>query len=341
MRHDENKAGDKTGDAQIPLPAGDLDIENQIEEDTQGDTSDTSQIGIDIRLDQDLSEYDGQTVGARSNEIDLDFNLTSPGNKELSYIETKVLNINTTRSFSRQIDVNLEKLNMSGFVTPDKLNTVLSRTFRQLKRPLINNVKGKGATVLDNANLIMVTSSTENEGKTYSAINMAMSIAMEKDRRVLLIDADVAKPSHHNYFDVEMNDGLTDLLMDRVKDVSQIIYQTNIPSLSLMFAGTQTEHATELFASNAMEDFVDELSKRYDDRVIIFDSAPLLLTTEASVLASIMGQIIFVIEAEKTSHEMVKSSLGMLSNRIVLLLLNKMRGSNKLAGYGYYGKYEE
>jgi Mrp family chromosome partitioning ATPase len=87
-----------------------------------------------------------------------------------------------------------------------------------------------------------------------------------------------------------------------------------------------------------METFVTELSKRYDDRVIVFDAAPLLLPTEASVLASLMGQIVLVIEAEKTRPNDVKMSLDMLSNRIVLLLLNKVRAGNDMAGYGYgYG----
>jgi Mrp family chromosome partitioning ATPase len=129
---------------------------------------------------------------------------------------------------------------------------------------------------------------------------MAMSIAMERDKRVLLIDADVNKPSHHKYFGQEMKQGLTDLLLERVDDMSKVIYKTDIPSLSLMFAGKRATHATELFASKAMENFVNELSARYDDRIIIFDSAPLLLPTEAGVLASHMGQIILVVEAEHT-----------------------------------------
>ena len=295
---------------------------------------------IDIRLDQDLTEYAEKSRHARTEEAQLDFDLTEPGSEELSFIETQVLSIDPSRSFSRQVDVDLKKLQTEGYMTPDDVNTVLAKTFRQLKRPLLNNVHGRGATVVDNANLIMITSSYAGEGKTFSAINMAMSIALERDQRVLLVDADVNKPSHHNIFGIESGQGLTDYLTGKVNDVSKIIHKTNIPSLSLMFSGTRTPHATELFASKAMSNFLAELAGRYDDRIIIFDSAPLLLPTEASVLAANMGQVILVIEAEKTRHEQVRSSLGLLSNRIVLLLLNKMREKNELGVYGSYGADE-
>lgn len=296
---------------------------------------------IDIRLDEDLSDYTEQTRDARYKDASLDFDLSVPGNQDLSFVETQVLNINTSRSFSNQVEVDLKKLDKEGFITPDTVNTVLSNTFRQLKRPLLNNMMGKGATVVDNGNLIIFTSSLAGEGKTFSAINMAMSIAMEKDKRVLLIDADVNKPTHHHIFGLKMQQGLTDLLMGRVNDVSKVIHKTNVPSLSLMFSGNKTPHATELFASKAMEDFVAELSRRYEDRVIIFDSAPLLLPTEASVLASQMGQVVLVIEAEKTRLESVNKSVRMLSNSIVLMLLNKMRESSHQGSYGFTGNYEE
>ncbi|MDB4582921.1 XrtA-associated tyrosine autokinase [Draconibacterium sp.] len=296
---------------------------------------------VDIPLDEDLSAYQEQSKHALHEEVELDFDLTVPGGKKSAYIESQVLSIDPTRSFSRQLDVNLRKLEFEGYITPDNVSTALSQNFRRLKRPILNNVRGKGATVLDNANLIMFTSSYPGEGKTFSAINMAMSIAMERDKRVLLIDADVSKPSHHKFFGAELGVGLTDLLMGEVDDVSDIIYKTNIPSLSLMFSGSETPHSTELLASEAMEAFVAELSQRYSDRIIIFDAAPLLLPTEASVLASHMGQIVLVVEAGETRRDDVRQSVNMLNNRIVLLLLNKVRDAGDQVGYGYYGNHED
>ena len=199
---------------------------------------------------------------------------------------------------------------------------------------------GKGATVLDNANLIMLTSSYSGEGKTFSAINLAISMAMERDKHVLLIDADINKPSHHEVFDFDADYGLTDLLLGKVKDMSRVLYKTNIPSLTLMPSGTKTSHATELLASEAMEKFIKEISSFYKDRLIIFDAPPLLLPTEASVLASHMGQVIIVVQAEKTRRQEVKRSLSMLSNKIVLLLLNQAREKTQIGNYGYY-RYED
>ena len=296
---------------------------------------------VDIPLDEDLSAYQELSKHALHEEGELDFDLTQPGGKARDYIESQVLSIDPTRSFSRQLDVNLRKLEFEGYITPDNVSTALSQNFRRLKRPILNNVRGKGATVLDNANLIMFTSSYPGEGKTFSAINMAMSIAMERDKRVLLVDTDVTKPSHHSIFGAAMKFGITDLLMGGVDDVSDIIYKTNIPSLSLMFSGSETPHSTELFASEAMEAFVTELSERYNDRVIIFDAAPLLLPTEAGVLASHMGQIVLVVAAGETRRDDVMQSVNMLNNRIVLLLLNKVRDAGDQVGYGYYGRHED
>lgn len=295
---------------------------------------------INIPLNQELSEDHGVISSSQCKEAEVDFDFSNLFDENTIYPESEVLSINPFKSFSRQAEIDLDRLARGGFVTPHTVNTLLGNTFRMIKRPLLNNVSGKGATVLDNANLIMVTSSLDGEGKSYSAINLAISMAMEKDKHVLLIDADVNNPSHHEIFGIESDFGLTDLLQGKVKDMSKVLHKTNIPSLTLMFAGNRTSHATELLASLAMEKFVKEISLFYKDRVIIFDSPPLLLPTEASVLASHMGQVVVVVEAEKTHKQDVEKSLDMLSNKIVLLLLNKAREKTQVGNYGYY-KYED
>ena len=293
---------------------------------------------IDVRLDQDLSNFTIPPKKSIYKEIDLDIDLTEPSKVGEEVFESQMLDIDPIKSFSRNVEINLGRLGRDGYIALDDANTPLSHNFRAIKRPLLNNVLGKGATVVDNANLIMVTSSLSGEGKTYSAINLALSMTMEKDKKVLLVDADSSKPSHHEIFGIEPQDGLTDFLLGRVTDVSRIINRTNVPSLSLIFAGSRSAHSVELFASDAMSSFLRDLSSRYDDRIIIFDSAPLLLPTEASVLASHMGQVIVVVEAEQTPQDLVKEAIDTLDNRIVLLVLNKVRGKNNLNTYGY-GQY--
>jgi protein-tyrosine kinase len=292
---------------------------------------------VDILLNyQELGEYEEVDI-SKININQLDFDLSEDMEDVTGMPRSNVLSINPFNSFSHPVDLDLNRLNRQGFVTPDMANTELSNSFRMIKRPILNNAKGKGATVVDNANLIMVTSSLSGEGKSYTAINLALSIAMEKNKRVLLIDADVNKPSHHDIFGISMESGLTDFLSGRVADMSRVLFKTNVPSLTLMFAGTLTSHATELLASETMEQFVQEISTRYPDRIIIFDSPPMLLTTESSVLASHMGQVIVVVEAEKTLQYQLKKSLSLINNEIVLLMLNKMREKNEAGNYGYYG----
>jgi receptor protein-tyrosine kinase len=294
---------------------------------------------IDVRLDQDLSDFAIPPKKSIYKEIDLDIDLTGPFGIGDKFVETQVLDINPLRSFSRQVDINLGRLSRDGYISPEQPNTPLSTSFRAIKRPLLNNVLGKGATVVDNANLIMITSSLSGEGKTFTAMNLALSMAMERDKKILLVDSDVSKPSHNEILGIEMGDGFIDFLTGKVSDVSKVINKTNIPSLSLMFAGSKTPHAIELFASQAMSDFLTELSSRYSDRVIIFDSAPLLLPTEASVLAPHMGQVVVVVEAEITDQRLVKQSVDMLDNNIVLLVLNKSRQQSDFGPYGPYGYY--
>ncbi|MBC8386424.1 MAG: polysaccharide biosynthesis tyrosine autokinase [Gammaproteobacteria bacterium] len=246
--------------------------------------------------------------------------------------------INPLNVFSHQIELDLDKLNKEGFITPKYSNTLLANSYRMIKRPLLNNINGKSASTVDNANLIMVTSSLPGEGKTFSAINLAISMAMEKDKRVLLVDADTNKPSHYKLFGIENRPGLTDFLLNEVNDMGDVLCRTNIPSLSIMSSGKMYEYSTELLASAAMDKFINEISNRYKDRVVIFDSPPLLQTTESSVLAAHMGQIVMVVEAENTQNHMVKKSLSLLSNEIVLLLLNKQREKIHEGHYGYgYG----
>jgi protein-tyrosine kinase len=292
---------------------------------------------IDIPLNQDLSEFENHEIQSAIKTDKLDFDFTNLGGEEGEYAETMKLDFNPFKAFSNQLNLNLDKISSAGFISPSEANTPLSNSFRMIKRPLLNISQGKGEVKPNRANCIMLSSSVSGEGKSYCAINLALSIAMERDKRVLLIDADVNKPSHHETFGTGVKLGLTDLLLGNVKDMSEVIYKTDVDSLSLMFTGTQISHATELLASEAMQNFIDEISARYSDRIIIFDSPPLLLTTEASVLASHMGQIVLVIEAEKTLSPQVNKSLSLLSNDVVLLLLNKMREKGDNGNYGYYG----
>lgn len=236
----------------------------------------------------------------------------------------------------------LDQLRLKGGLTPDAKRSQLAEEYRLIKRPLLMNIDKKGADIVDNANLIMVTSALPGEGKTFSAINLAISIAMERDRTVLLVDGDVAKPTAAKRLGIKYETGLLDILDGSDMSVAEALVRTDIPNLRVLPAGKRHERATELLASEQMAKLMEQFSTRYKDRVVIFDSPPLLLASESAVLAEMMGQILMVVAADQTPRHAVNDALGRLNqDKIIGLLLNKYRptlGNKFGAGYGYgYG----
>jgi protein-tyrosine kinase len=234
-------------------------------------------------------------------------------------------------------ELELAKLAKDGFVTPDMPRSRIADEFRIVKRPLIANASAKRVQPLKNANLIMVTSAVPGEGKTFSAVNLAMSIATELDQTVLLVDADVARPSLPRVLGLPADKGLLDALQSKSFDLGRALIRTNVEKLTVLPSGTPHPNATELLASDAMVNLLHEMANRYTDRIIIFDSPPLLVTTEARVLATLMGQILFVVRAESTLQSDVKRALAAIEAcPVKLVLLNQARTVAQGAyGYGY------
>lgn len=238
------------------------------------------------------------------------------------------------------VKFNWKYLNENGFIRVDESHSRIAEEYRSIKRPLVANALGPRKRDIENANLILVTSSIPGEGKTFTSINLAFSIAAEMDKKVLLIDADVAKPSISKVLGIESEFGLIDYLEKDTLSLSDIILQTEIPGLRIITAGKSHKYSTELLASDKMIALSKELSQRYSDRIVIFDTPPLLATTQAEVLASQMGQVILVIAAERTPQSFVMESVKKLNNcsDVVLGLLNKAQ-RNLNAGYYGYGHY--
>jgi exopolysaccharide/PEP-CTERM locus tyrosine autokinase len=242
---------------------------------------------------------------------------------------------------SKTVRIDLDALRETGFVTPNAPRAAIADQYRVIKRPLIANATGKGASVVPYGNRIMVTSAMPGEGKSFTAINLAMSIAMELDYTVLLVDADVSRPSIMKTLGLRSGPGLLDLLTNDKMEVSDTLLRTNVDKLSLLPSGTPHPRATELLASDAMTALIEEMGHRYPDRIIIFDSPPLLLTTESRVLATHMGQIVVVVQAEKTLQSQVRHALTTIEScPIKLMVLNQVHGGDQDAyGYGYgYGQ---
>lgn len=232
--------------------------------------------------------------------------------------------------------IDLRKLESKNIITSSREDNSLVEEFRVIKRPILNNAFGAASKEFDNSNIIMVTSALPGEGKTFTSINLAMSMATEMDTTVLLIDADIPKPSVSEYLGLDPDlPGLIDLLVDDSIKMTDVLVKTNVENLVILPAGRGHEKATEILASSAMLSLIDEISQRYNDRAVILDSPPLLITSEAKVLADIVGQVVLVVEAYSTSHESVKKAVDILDdNDIVNLVLNKSRTRNSNPYYG-------
>ena len=241
---------------------------------------------------------------------------------------------------SRQVQFDLDALSAAGMVSPNAPRSQIADQYRVIKRPLIANAMGKaGVAPVANGNLIMVTSAISGEGKSFTALNLAMSIATELDNTVMLVDADVARPSIFRMLGLPASQGLLDLLIDDSTDLSKVLLRTNVDKLTLLPSGTPHARATELLASDAMTHLIEDMSKRYSDRIIIFDSPPLLLTTESRVLATHMGQIVMVVRAETTLQSDVQQALSTIEScPVKYMVLNQAKSGTK-GGYGYgYGQ---
>ncbi len=242
-----------------------------------------------------------------------------------------------------------EVLQRHGLILPGEERSGLAEQFRLIKRPLLANAFGAPQLRVRNGNLIMVTSSLPGEGKTFSTINLALSIAMELGRTVLLVDADVAHPQIPKYLELDGDHGgLTDLLTDPGVSMRDVLIRTNIDNLAILPAGKPYRRSTELLASERMSELLDEMARRYSDRVILFDSPPLLAASEPTVLATHMGQVVLVVEAERTPKGALERSLDLVAGcEVVMTILNKavwlpgMDYANYHYGYGGYGRAAE
>jgi protein-tyrosine kinase len=239
----------------------------------------------------------------------------------------------TTR---RQISIDQDALRTAGLLAPRHRERQIASQYRQIKRPLIAAAMGKGREQLPNGRLIMVASAMPGEGKTFTAINLAFSMAMEKDLHVVLVDADLAKPQISKMFGIEGEQGLLDAVTESTIDMELLILPTDVPNLFLLPAGKSSDHATELLASDRMSEAIGLLLHNDPARVILFDSPPLLLTTEASALAQLVGQVVVVVHADNTEQQTLSEALSHLpEGTSASLILNQ--STAKDAGSYFYG----
>lgn len=240
----------------------------------------------------------------------------------------------------RRVPVDREALRAANYIDPDGPVTGLSEEFRIVKRQLLLAARGgKGIDAIEHGERILICSANPNEGKTFCAVNLALSMATEKDNRVLLVDADFAKPSVLARLGIEGGRGLMDALADPSIDVEDLVIETDVAGLSVLPAGAQTNQDTEYLAAARSAAVLDQLTRHDPARIIIFDSPPALAASPASVLALHVGQAVMVVHADVTTDSALRDALSLLSGcEHIQLLLNRAKFSPTGRKFGnYYG----
>lgn len=243
----------------------------------------------------------------------------------------------------KKISFNRDALRADGILPPEHQERLIANQYRQIKRPLIDNAIGRNNAAVPDGHLIMVASAVPGEGKTFTSVNLAMSLAAERDLSVLLVDADVAKPHISSIFGLGREPGLLDCLLNEALDVESLIVETDVDRLSILPAGPVTENATELLASSRMATIVRALGSADPNRIVVFDSPPLLLTSESRVLSSIVGQIVLVVTAGETPQQTVMGAISHIAEgKSIGIVLNQSVGESSAQyhypGYGSYGE---
>lgn len=242
-----------------------------------------------------------------------------------------------------RVIVDRDKLREAGFVVPDGPVTGISEEFRIIKRQLLLAAKGSAKQArVQHGERILICSAHPNEGKTFCALNLALSIAAEKDNEVLLVDADFAKPSILSSLGLEGSKGLMDALADPHLPVEDCIIHTDIAGLAILPAGDQTNADTEYLASSRTQEVLNRLTQHNPNRIVIFDSPPALSASPASVLATHVGQVVMVVKADETTETALRDALSLMAGcDNIQLLLNGTKFSPTGRSFGSYYGYGE
>ena len=246
----------------------------------------------------------------------------------------------TARDLKSIVQIDMDRLRGEGRLPPVEMQRQTEDELRRIKWPVLNAVAGREGAPATRNNVVQVTSAAPGEGKTFTSLNLALSIVRDREMRVILVDGDVARPGLTPCFGLTSRPGLNDLLDDVTMDTSEVTYQTDVEGLFFVPAGKWHEHAPEFFAGTRMPQVMEELSQRVGNGVIIFDSPPLLATNEAQAATRYAGLVLVVVRADTTEQRAVLDALALVDKSTpVMAVLNHVRPSIVSRYYGqyYYG----
>ena len=236
---------------------------------------------------------------------------------------------------AQQQVVDRDVIAANGLIHPEGNVGALAEEYRIIKRQLL-----RASTTLQHGRRVVVTSAQPDEGKTFSTINLALSLAAEKDVSVLLVDGDFARQDVPKKLGITPGPGLLDVLADPSIDLASCVIPTDIPRLSVLPSGNANDHETELLSSSRMADLLDQLDAAAPDRIILFDSMPLLAASSTGVVAQRCGQVLVVVRADVTREAALRDAIGLIGQHNgISLLLNRVRFTPEGRRFGsYYGE---
>ncbi len=235
----------------------------------------------------------------------------------------------------RTVRIDIPALRDAGLIAPQDEERQIAAEYRMIKRPLLAGMTGENR--LQRGNIVVVTSALPNEGKTFTTINLALSLALERNRQVVLVDGDVAKAHITQLFGLDSERGLLDLGAGGCS-LDETILRTDYPSLYILPAGNKNAEATEILRSDRMASLLASLAAE-PRRIVLIDSPPMLVTSEAGVVTSLAGQVVMVVRAAATPQEAVVRGIESIAEGIPVSLVLNQADAVQVHGYGYYGRY--
>ena len=237
------------------------------------------------------------------------------------------------------VSIDAVSLERAGMVDWSRSRTRISEEFRLVQRQIIRSAFGPGAEP-GFSNLLLVTSARPGEGKSFMATNLAGSIARQGDHHVLLVDSDSKRDSICYSLGLARARGLLDLAANPKLDPGPLIVKTPIERLSILPVGRERERSAELFSTKEMTRLIQSLGRRYADRLLILDAPPCLSTSDPAVLAQVVGQILFVVEADRTQRDEIEASLDLIQAcPTITMVLNKQQISSRYTFGAYSSNY--
>lgn len=235
-------------------------------------------------------------------------------------------------------------LRREGMLTPDNMRTNLGFEYNAIKRKLLGNLSAARQQGRLN-NVVMITSPRPADGKTFTTVNLAISLASQREARILVVDADIVRRKLSAMFNSSDGVGLVDLVNGRCSDLGAAVRRcADLPSLDVLSAGSDDEHSAELLGSRRMSEVIEEISRRYADGIVLLDTPPVLASPESLTLAGFVHQIVMVVASGQTTRSQLQASLETVAIcPNISLLLNKAPEWARIEGdtYYYYGYYDQ